>query len=56
MKSTTIYSTPTGNSYLFDVKKQYLLNLHPVVELIHHCSADGFSESRTVPNSHVPNS
>ena len=48
MNSTVFFSTPTGNSYLFDVKKQYLLNLHPIVELIHHCSANSFSESNTL--------
>ena len=45
MKSTTFFSTANGNSYLFDVKKQYLLNLHPVIELIHNSSNDKFPES-----------
>ena len=45
MKSTTFFSTSNGNSYLFDVKKQYLLNIHPIIEQIHNSSNDIFSES-----------
>ena len=47
MKTSTLFSTPTGNSYLFDIKKQYLLNLHPVIELIHNCSKENASEMDT---------
>ena len=47
MKTSTLFSTPAGNSYLFDIKKQYLLNLHPVIELIHNCSKENASEIDT---------
>ena len=45
MKSTAFFCTANGNSYSFDVKKQLLLNLHPVIELVHNNSNDSFSEN-----------
>jgi len=43
MNASTFFTTLGGNTYLYDATNMYMVNMHPIVELIHiynnpHCS------------------
>lgn len=40
MKSTLVFKTRSGSCYLYDKKKSYLLNIHPLIETINEMDAD----------------
>ena len=40
MNTSNFFKTETGNSYLFDLNQQQILNVHPIIEKIHIFSKD----------------